>query len=265
MDLLQKFHTKAFTIITLLGFGAIAFFLWIQFTEQTESTITNWASLVLGLAFAISAIICFQYYKKIGDRGGVSKAILNTGIANTLFAIGSIIWIYYNFAESISVPYPSIADVFFLAMSIPYALAVGSLLQIYKTSAKASSIVAASGVFLILVLAMMFFVGKPEISGELSFWENFFNFGFALSDSVYVGGGVALLIMAGGKIYRGILVWVLAMFTITMADLVFSYRTATEIVWNGDIADQLYVLSAIIFTYAVILLSKMPERKSFEI
>jgi hypothetical protein len=265
MDTLQKFHKKAFYIITISGFAVIALFLWLQFTGRTDTPINQWASLISGFIFLISAVICFIYYKKGGDRGGVSNAILWTGISSLLFFLGGATWNYYNLFAGIESPYPSLADMFFILMPISFAISVGSLLQIYKSSTKASSVAVATVVFLALVWLMFHFVGKPEISSELSFWENFFNFSYALSDSLYTGAGFALLIIAGGKIYKGIFVWVLAMFIITIADIVFSARAATESLWNGDISDQLYTLSAIFFTYAVILLSKIPEQKKFEI
>jgi hypothetical protein len=150
-------------------------------------------------------------------------------------------------------------------MPIAYAVAVGSLLQIYRSSTSKSTWITAILVFSGLIYVVFNFVGKPEISSELSFWENVFNFAFALSDSIYVGAGAALLIIAGGKIYKGILVWVLGMFLITIADFVFTYRAAIEVIWNGDISDQLYTLSAIIFTYSVILIAKMTEQDKINI
>lgn len=265
MDTLQKFHKKAFNLISITGFGVIAFFLWLQFTGRTQTDLNNWAALVSGAVFLVSALICFYYYKKIGDRGGVSTTILWTGISNLLFFLGSVVWAYYNFFAKIETPYPSLADIFYLSMPIAYAFAVGSLLQIYRSSTSKSTWITAILVFSGLIYVVFNFVGKPEISSELSFWENVFNFAFALSDSIYVGAGAALLIIAGGKIYKGILVWVLGMFLITIADFVFTYRAAIEVIWNGDISDQLYTLSAIIFTYSVILIAKMTEQDKINI
>lgn len=264
MDTLEKLHKKSFNIITITGFATILFFLWLQFTNTTSEPINNYSTLFSGLVFLISAIICFIYYKKIGEKSNISTAILNTGISNILFAIGSFVWSYNNF-QGIEVPYPSLGDIAFILMPISFAFAIGSMMQTYKSSTSKSTAIIASLVFIILVSLMFFLVGKPEISGDLPFAENFFNFAYALSDSIYVGAGVSLLIIAGGKMYKGIFVWVLAMFIITLADIIFSYRTAIEVVWNGDIADQLYTLSAIIFTYAVIYLAQTSESKQIEI
>ncbi len=262
---LQNFHKKSFLTISITGFSTILFFLWLQFTGQHQTPINNWTSLISGIIFLISSIICFIYYKKIGDRGGVSTTILATGIANFLYFIGAVIWSYDNIVKGIEVPYPSIGDVFFILMIIIYAFAVGSLLKIYKSSTKISTFVMALVVFLILGVITFSTVGKPEISQELSFWENFFNFTYSLGDSIYVGAGIALLIIAGGKIYKGILTWVAGMLLTMAADLTFTYRAALGVVWNGDIADQLYVLSAIAFTYAVILLAKMTDQSKIEL
>lgn len=265
MDTLQKFHKKAFSIITISGFGVIALFLWLQFTDQRTSFFNSWASFISGSVFLVGAIICFMYYKKIGDRGGISSTILWTGIANLLFFLGSVSWTYYVYFKQIEMPYPSFADLFFILMPVAYLFAVGSLLQIYKSSTKASTWVTAVVVFAALAYVMFVFVGNPEISNELTLMENFFNFAYTLSDSIYVGAGVALLLIAGGKIYKGILIWVLGMFIITIADIIFTHRAATEILWDGDIADQLYTLSAVIFTYAIILLSKISEQNKIRI
>lgn len=262
---LQNFHKKAFLTISITGFAAIGMFLWLQFTGRTQTTFNDFVSLISGAVFLISSIICFIYYKKLGDRGGVSIAILATGFANLLFFAGNAFWGYYNLVEGIEVPYPSLSDVFFILMPICYAVAVGSLLQIYKLSTKFSTIAIAGLVFIALVAVVFSTVGKPEVSNELPFWENFFNFAYSLSDAVYVGLGVSLLIVAGGKIYKGILAWVLGMFLITAADFVFTQRAAAETIWNGDIADQLYTLSAIVFTYAVILLAKITDRLKLEV
>jgi hypothetical protein len=265
METLQKFHKKAFAFITISGFAVIGLCLWLQENNITDSYINNYISLISGSIFLVSAIISLKYYKKIGDRGGISKAILWTGISNLLFFIGSVTWAYYNLFLHIELPYPSFADLFFVLMPLCYGVAVGNLMQIYRSSTRPQTWVVAILIFVGLVYTMFNFVGKPEISSELDFWTNFFNFGYALSDSIYVGAGFALLIVAGGKIFKGILVWTLGMFLITIADLVFTYRDAIGLLWNGDIADQLYTLSAIIFTYAVILLSKMTEQNKINI
>lgn len=265
MDTLQKFHIKAFLSISITGFAVIALFLWLQVNNIHESYINSYVSVISGFVFLVSTIISVKYYNKIGDRGAVSKAILWTGISNLLFFIGSVTWSFYNLFLNIELPYPSFADIFFILMPVCYALAVGNLMQVYKSSTKPSIWMVAVLVFAALVYLMFNFVGQPEISRELDFWTNFFNFSYALSDSIYVGAGVALLIVAGGKIFRGILVWVLGMFIITIADIIFTYREAIEVLWNGDIADQLYTLSAIIFTYAVILLAKMTEQNKLKI
>lgn len=265
MNSLQKFHKIAFSIITISGFGVIAMFLWLQATDQRTTVFNDWASFLSGLIFLVGAIICFTYYRKIGDRGGISSTILWTGIANTLYFLGSVSWTYYVYFKGVETPYPSFGDIFFILMPVAYAFCVGSLLQIYRSSTKPSTWVTAVVVFAALAYLMFVFVGNSEISNELPFRENFFNFAYTLSDSIYVGAGVALLLIAGGRIYKGILVWVLGMFVITIADIVFTHRAATELVWDGDIADQLYTISAIIFTYAVILLSKISEQNKIRI
>lgn len=265
MDTLQKFHKKSFNIITFTGFPVILFFLWLQFTGRTETIFNTWASIISGFVFLISSIICFLYYKKIGDRGGISITILFTAIANLLYFIGSITWAYYNFFVGIEIPYPSIADIFYIAMPIAYAVSIGALFQIYRSSTKPSTLIISIAIFLGLGYLIFSTIGAPDVSADLSFWNNFFNFSYSISDAMYLGAGVSLLFIAGGKIYRGIFVWVISMLIISAADLLFTYRDALGIIWNGDIADQLYTLSAIMFTYAVILLSKMPERSNLKI
>lgn len=261
MSDLEKIHKTSFKIITLAGLSAILVFMFMQFTGMRDTPLNDFSSLIMGLVFLISSIICFIYYKKI-DRGAISTTILNTAIANLLFALGSFLWSIYNIFMQIEIPYPSLVDVFYIIMPINYAIAIGSLLQIYKSSTKTSTAIISVIIFTILASIMFFLVGRPEISRELSFWENFFNFAYPLSNSVYVSAGVALLVIAGGKIFRGILIWVLAMFTIAIADQLFTYRASLDLAWNGDIADQIYVLSAIIFTYAVIYLAKISDRRS---
>ncbi len=264
MNTLENFHKKAFNIITITGFAAILFFLYLQFNNITSSPINSYSTIASGTVFLISAIICFIYYKRIGEKSAISTAILGTGLSNLLFAAGSFVWGYYNFV-GVETPYPSIGDTFFILMPITFAISIGSLLQIYKTSTTKSTVFIASTVFLILASTMFFFYGNPEVSIDLSFAEKFFNIAYTLSDSIYVGAGVALLIIAGGRMYKGIFVWVLAMFIITLGDMVFSYRVTHDIVWSGDIADQLYTLSAIIFTYAAIFLAKTSESKEIQI
>jgi hypothetical protein len=265
MDSLQKLHKKSFNIITFTGFPVILFFSWLQFTGRTETIFNAWASIVSGLIFLISSVICFRYYKKIGDRGQISKVILFTAIANLLFFLGSITWAFYTFFLGIEIPYPSFADVFYVLMPVVYALSIIAFFKIYQSSTKISTGIISILIFLGLGYLIFSTVGAPDISSELSFWNNFFNFAYSISDSMYVGAGVALLFIAGGKIYKGIFVWVLAMFLITLADLLFIYRGALGIIWNGDISDQLYTLSAIIFTYSVILLAKISEKNKLEI
>ena len=96
MITLQNFHKKAFITISITGFAVIFFFLWLQLTGRTQTVFNDYVSLISGAVFLISAIICFIYYKNLGDRGGVSVAILATGVSNLLFFAGNFLWGYYN-------------------------------------------------------------------------------------------------------------------------------------------------------------------------
>ena len=221
----------------------------------THQKITNWNYIFnIGIAFFYlsGATIAFLFSKRNEVHNSVTHELLSIGAGVMLFGIGLLIWSYYNLVLHVDIPYPSFADVVYVFYIPILAYGVVSLLRVYGIMISKAMYIQT---FVIFVLAAIFIfaVGNPpDLSNSIPLLAKVFTLYYLLGDALLITLGIMLIRLTKGRIHNSFFYFFLAFFSMTTADFLFSYRTAHEIYWNGDVSDVFYALAGLLFTLGII-------------
>ncbi len=165
-------------------------------------------------------------------------------------------WTYYNIFSNAEVPYPSLADVFFIFFIPLTALALVKFLKVYQILVTRRVVIESFVVFLLAVTGIFLFQGLGGFSGELGALEQAFNLLYPLTDAVLITAAVIVFRSSGGALHKNLILLVGGYLAGALADLTFSYRSAHELYWNGDIADVLFMVSGFFMALAALHLAR---------
>lgn len=248
--------------ILLLVLGAIIL-VWdaLLFLSPVKTTIWNYYyNAGYALLYLFGAGIGMFGAMRVSTKTTIGKALLYLGLGQAAYAIGLIFWVYYNLIVHTDVPYPSLADGFFLLGFIPF-MTIGCLyvLTIYHQILSPRRLIEAGLIFVVVGAIVFGFLNTPDISSGVTPAAKFFNILYPFGDSILLTLAFLALRASGGKLQAVLLLLVIGFFFQVSGDLIFSYRTSQELYWNGDIADVCYTLSAILLGLGITTLAYSGE------
>ena len=140
-----RFFSTIYVKILIVVFSIVALWqLFIIFTEIKETTLNFAFSLFYSTIPLGGGVIGFLNSRRWGGfTSSIGRAVFFLSAGIFLWGIGNLIFAYYNLALHIAVPYPSLADAFFLLI-YPFSLlgmtyllkATGVLFAVRKISNK---------------------------------------------------------------------------------------------------------------------------------
>lgn len=236
----------------LLGICAV----WSLVLHTNSDKFTPWNygfSLIYGSIFTSGAILGIANGLKFGMKSKVGKALIALGFGLFSWQVGLWIWVYYNIVLNLEVPFPSLADIFFLLTFYPLLIyGCFNLLQLYTPKIERHIKIESVVVVILSLVAICGFVIPPFIDPEAGIFSNFISIAFPVGDALLIAIALMALRIGGRKIHPSLLILVIGFFVQFAADIAFSYRTTQEIYWNGDIADVLYTLAGFTMSLGVL-------------
>lgn len=208
------------------------------------------------LLYFIGAFAGIRTSLNISTKSTLGKTLLFLALGNASYGMGLVIWAYYNMIAHVEVPFPSLADFFFLLCFIP-AMAMGLiyLLRIYGTTLIKQYARWGIGLFALCGFIIFRYIMKPDLSADLPLLTRAFNIAYPLGDTMLLTGAILALLAGGGKLAKGVLILVIGFLFQVSADFLFAYRTTAETYWNGDVADLLYTFSGATLSLAIITIA----------
>lgn len=240
--------------------------------------LSGWKSLLEGPAFnyLLTPFLVFMtvlpliggligIYNSIrwgGWKSSVGRSLLCMSLGLITWSGGMVIWNYYLFFTTISVPYPSFADVSFMLSwplwtigAIFLSIAAGANLGIKNLKGKVflliiPIIISAFSYYFLVVLARQGMVSTYD-----NILKTFFDLAYPIGDVVILT--IAALVFGlsykylGGK-YRIAIYFILAGFMMNyFADFTFSYTTTLGTYYNGSLSDILFVTAMALLSVGV--------------
>lgn len=195
--------------------------------------ITASAAMVFG--------IIVLYRQGIDGIFGRAFASLAAGVS--LWAIAELIWAYNTLVLAIAVPFPSLADVLWLAGYAPFGFHLFSTSRLYGGGLKKKSIfVVSMAVAIFSSLYIYGLIAASELSGPDAVLSLVITLAYPVLDAIIVVPAVLCVINSG----RGELTaipWIFISWILTVvADAIFGYTIVTNIA--GDVQAWNFVYNA---------------------
>jgi len=245
-------YKKVLFIVFLLLIG-YHIFLYTQ--EDHYSIYNNLYGFLSSFIYFIGAIAGLVSVKKFGTSSFVSKSVLFLSLASLVYTIALWIWSYFAIFTEVDIPYPSIADMFYLLFPVFGTIGVVMLLKIYEVKFSKKNTL----LLLLLISASAFitnhFIGFPTFDSSEP-WISAFDTGFVFGDFVVLSVASIALLLAGGKITSGLFFVILSFFTQGIGDFFFSYQIENDTFWDGNFSDFLFTLSGFFMSLGIISIIK---------
>jgi hypothetical protein len=246
------------SLISLLGFKAwlvgifgVSFVFAFQgFYPDSIGPLSNFLPAVCAFAAFLSSLSCMRRYGfSLRSNFEAVWFLFTLGTGLWVFAEG--FWAFYYFVLGIAVPYPSLADIFYIGGYFPMLAGLIGYLQTFRVALTKRRIGFAVCVIGAAVAIAMVFILPVELGQDLT------AVGF-LTDMIYPFLDMALLSLAvlslaifiGGSIAKWWMIFGVGAALYVIADEFFLYQVANGTYYNGSVDDLFFLLGYLTFALA---------------
>lgn len=222
----------------------------------------------------IGGFIGLKKAKKWGSiKSAVGRSITALSLGLFGWGFGMIVWNYYLFIGQVEVPYPSLADLFYISI---WPLWTYAMFQLSKATGVKFGLKSKKGkifffVVPILIVVLSYYLLFTIARGNTLEWNNMVQLILGI---LYPLGDVAILISAvmvfilsirflGGRYRQPVRILLLGFVLNYVTDFIFVYTTTNGTYFNAHVADFLYVNMLFIISLGVVLFD--PDRLDIDI
>lgn len=211
--------------------------------------------VISGAAVVVSGLSLERYWRKA--KGSFSKAWLYFTAGLLLWFTGEAIWAGYTLILGVEVPYPSVADIFWLAGYIPFFIALYLYVKLFGGALTRKTLAASMAATLVLTIIVVGLLLAPILSAEEDLPTRVVNFAYPTFDLVLFSvAHLGLIMFWKGRLGKPWLFINLAMVMNAIADILFSYAITRDAYYCGHMLEVLYHISYLLFMLAFYLHTK---------
>jgi len=232
------------TYILVLAWLVIIFLVYLY--GQSDYALLYVASnMIAPASAALPALFSIMLVRRYasGPKHGLSGIWLYLTTGLFLWLMGEITWSVYALALSVPIPYPSIADLFWIVGYAPIVLFLLGYTMPFRQALSSRTIWGTIGITLLTTLVVLVILVGPIVTLGEEPMIQFFDLAYPTLDLVLLGLSIAgMVIFLPGKLSR-FWAWLnLGFILIVVADLAFSYSTAVGLYYDGHPLELLYYL-----------------------
>lgn len=248
--------TIAYWLCFFAALGALVGYIFQGFYPDFVYTFSNVFPPVVSGAAVLSAFFAMRrYWDKIGSR--ISRIWLCFTLGMLLWFFGELGWAVYTMVLNVEIPYPSIADIFWLSGYLPLFVALLLYLEIFQPAITVKQFLVAGAIvagmsaiifssLMIPVLADVSQYDLVTLSVDLAYPAlDLFLFLEAI-----LGLSAFTVTKLKGRISAAWHFMNAAILLNVAADMAFSYTTLNGTYYNGHPIDLLYNFGYILFALA---------------
>ena len=201
------------------------------------------------LAFA-SALLCWRRYG-FGVRRKFESLWFFFSLGTGMWFAAEVAWAVYYFLLNVPVPYPSVADVFYIGGYFPVSLALVLYLSTFSVAMSRRRLIYA-GVAIVFAFALALGVVMPtELAQHLPVLNVLSDLAYPVLDLVLFSLTVlCLAIFLGGSITKWWYVFGAASVAYVVGDEYFLYQIASGTYYNGSLDDLFFIIGYLTFALA---------------
>lgn len=200
-------------------------------------------------AFA-SALLCWSRYG-LGIRKRYEAVWFFFSLGTGIWLLAELTWAIYYFVLRVAVPYPSMADVFYVGGYFPILAALALYLGTFSVALSRKRLAIALGVMVVAVALAMAYVLPLEFSKSIPPLNMITDLTYPILDLSLLSLTIlCLAIFVGGRISKWWLFFGAASTLYVIGDEYFLYQVAAGTYYNGSFDDLLFILGYLTFALA---------------
>ncbi|MGP8126145.1 MAG: hypothetical protein ACLQEQ_09855 [Nitrososphaerales archaeon] len=197
-----------------------------------------------------SAILCFLRYGH-GLRRGFELVWFFFSLGTGLWVVAEITWAVYYFAIRVAVPYPSIADFFYVGGYFPMLAGLAIYGRTFSKAMSRRRLAASLAVICVAAIMALSFVVPLELSTSPTFLKALTDLGYPILDlALFSLTVLALAIFITGSIANWWLLFGVGSVLYVIGDEFFLYQVAAGSYYNGSLDDLIFILGYLTFAFA---------------
>ncbi len=220
------------------------------YINPDKQTIFNYLFNVgYALVFLFGSAVAFVNLKNTF----LGKSFFFYALSLLTYTLGLFVWAYYNVILKTPVPYPGISDIFFLFFSPFSAFGFFFLVRSFGSTFTIPRRLELILLFGVIFAILYSFLAPSSFGQDLPFLAKALNIIYPMQDAFLTSLVIIGLRTEKGELHPSLLIFAFAALAMAVADTAFSYRTATNLYWNGDFADSAYLIAATLFSFGLMM------------
>jgi hypothetical protein len=213
------------------------------------------APVIAGAAVIISGFSVQKYWSKAGESFSMVWLCFTIGLF--LWFVGEAMWMGYALILGVEIPYPSVADAFWLIGYIPFFVALYLYVKLFGAALSRKTLAISVAATIILTLLVSAALITPIVGAEEDLTTLIVDFAYPLLDlGLFSISLLGLLIFLKGKLGKSWLLINAGILSNVAGDMLFSYTTAQDTYYNGHLVDLLFLFGYIFFLLAFYIHTK---------
>lgn len=202
--------------------------------------VSNFSAIFSGLLATFACIYAVRSFVP-GDRR--RKGWLFWALGFSLYFLGELTWAMYEVFLKKPVPFPSLADAFWLVGYIPLLLGLLNGYRLLAVSLRTRDIVFLSLLLSMASLLVLAFVVAPVVKdGQISLLEKILGSAYPVGDLLLLAPVLAIMLQFKRSLLGKPWLYIcLGFASFSIADSIFSYLTRNEIYQLGSFVDLLWL------------------------
>lgn len=238
------------TLVFSLTIAFLALVGWELILQHNPIKTTVWNyhfNSAVAAFYFIAAALAFWRMRDYDSNCPEKRALKYFGLAGLLWGLAFMVWVYYNVVLHSTVPFPSLADVFFIPAYPLFGFAIWNMREAYHTKLNARGVRDAIIYVVVSAIIILTFLNRPDLSPDLGMFKNLLNVTYSIGDVLLVAAAFIEIRSGQAKKHRSL--YLLAMFLLLQAsgDFMFAYHNNAEKYWNGESADLFFGASGYVF------------------
>ena len=235
---------KKVLVLFLLAASSVCGIISLSFLKQPPVFTYIVVGLGQSMIILISVTIGFYRARTFTMKSAIGRSLALVSLGMLFWMLGNLAWMYYNVAAQIEVPYPSMADVFYLGM-IPFATAgLFLLLRNLKTRFDAGTVLKIAIIPVAVFLLTYWLFVQSKLSEDVPTLTKILNVAYPSGDIIFMSFALVILtLIGGGRLFRPLAIICFGFILQAVADLAFSWTISAGTYYTGSPVDTIYVMA----------------------
>jgi hypothetical protein len=255
-------HHKKTIFIWLYFIFISIWFLFLQSQPDKETYLNYLINPAIAFIYWFAGYVSFTAGRKIGPTTTMGKALQSIALASLSYAMALIIWTWYVFVDGAGIPYPSLADIFFILFIPGILYGTLQLLTLYGSAFTINRLLRSIFIAGTAFSVLFYFTVLPSLSKDAPLLEIFFDILYPISDFILMLIATVGITLSGGMYRKSLTLLSCGLLCQVVGDSFFSYRTSHSLYWNGDIADYFFTLSAFLLVLSILKILRTYKKRN---